>query len=151
MSWKALVAAVAGAVLCVPVASAAPAKHSPKLPLGLVPLQRAQLGPDAASLALQWFDFGTVSNNDAAFLAPGPVEPGKLKRLGRVTGYLLDYGIPYRGGTGVTEIKTGVDEYRTSRDAEKALPFWRKQDGYGAKSVRQLGVHLTFTRRSRQA
>jgi hypothetical protein len=146
MSWKALVAVVAGAVLCVPAATAASAKHSPRLPLALVPLQRAQLGPDAASLPLQWFDFGTVSNDDAAFMAPGPVEPQKLRRLGRVTGYLLDYGIPYRGGTGVTEIKTGVDEYRTSRDAEKALPFWRRQDGFGAKSARQLGVHLKFTR-----
>jgi hypothetical protein len=146
VSWKTLVAVLAGAVLCVPVAAAAPAKHSPKLPLALVPLQQAQLGPAAASLTLQWFDFGTVSNNAAAFMAPGPVEPQKLKRLGRVTGYLLDYGIPYRGGTGLTEIKTGVDEYRTRRDAEKALPFWRKQDGYGAKSARQLGVHLTFTR-----
>jgi hypothetical protein len=142
--WRALVAVVVGAILCAPVASAASGKHSPRLRLPLVPLQQAQFGPVGASLALQWFDSGSVSNNAAAFNAPGPADPKKLKKMGRVTGYLLDYGIAYSGGTGVTEIKTGVDEYRTSPDATKALPFWRKQDTYGARSFRQLGVNLTF-------
>jgi hypothetical protein len=135
---------VVGAILCVPVASAASEKHSPKLRLALVPLQQAQLGPDGASLALQWFDSGPVSNSQAAFFAQGPVDPRKLKKLGRVTGYLLDYGVAYSGGTGVTQIKTDVDEYRTSREATKALPFWRKQDTYGARSYRQLGVDVAF-------
>lgn len=138
MRWKILAVALVVAALTVPVASAAPAKHAPKrkLRLALVPPQEAPGG----SLALQWFDSGTVSNNEAAFNAAGAVSPKQLKKLGRVTGYLLDYGNEFSGGPGVTEIKTGVDEYRTAKDAKKALPFWRKQDTLGVRSYKQLGV-----------
>jgi hypothetical protein len=127
-------------------AAASHGKHVPRLRLSLVPLQTTQLGPDNAALPLQWFDSGSVSNDDAAFNAPVFVSPKKLERLGRVTGYLLDYGLSFSGGTGVTEIKTGVDEYRSSPDAKHALAFWEKQDSAGARSLSQLGIDVTFQR-----
>lgn len=44
-------------------------------------------------------------------------------------GYSLDYGDPYTGASGVTEIRTAVDEYKTSTDAKRGLAFWRKDAG----------------------
>ncbi|HJU37078.1 MAG TPA: hypothetical protein VJ716_06655 [Gaiellaceae bacterium] len=131
MSWKILVAALVGAIVCVPTAAAASAKkHPPKLRLALVPLQTAQLGPDGASLPLE-FDSGTVPDRDA-----GP----SLKKLGRVSGYLLDYGNPESGGPGVTSIETQVERFRTPAKAKKGLKYWKRTDTLVPLVYRAIGV-----------
>jgi len=131
VSWKILVAAVVGAILCAPAASAASvAKHPAKVRLSLVPLQTAQLGAGGASLPIQ-FDSGTVSNQDV-----GP----SAKKLGRLGGYVLDYGDPYLGGAGVTGIATQVERFRTHADAKKGLKFWKKNDKSTAAIYRLIGV-----------
>lgn len=76
-----MVALVAAAAV-VPAAAASHKKHARHVRLSLVPLQTAQLGPAEASLPIG-FDSGWVSNGLA---------PPSLKKLGRVNGYLLDYG-----------------------------------------------------------
>jgi hypothetical protein len=76
-------------------------------------------------------DSGTVSNRDA--------QP-PLTKLGRVGGYLLDYGNPYSGGAGVTSIQTQVERYRTPVGAKKALKFWKAFDELEAANSHQIGV-----------
>jgi hypothetical protein len=49
-----------------------------------------------------------------------------LTTLGRIRGRALDYGLGASGGAGVTEVWTGVDEYKTSADARKGLAFWKE-------------------------
>lgn len=130
VSWKILVAALVGAVLCAPAAAATSAKHPPKLRLALVPLQTAQLGPDGASLPLE-FDSGTVPNGEA-----GP----PLKKLGRLGGYVLDYGNPESGGTGVTSIETQVERFRTPAKAKRGLEYWKRNDTLVPRLYQELGV-----------
>ena len=38
------------------------------------------------------------------------------------------YGDRYSGRSGVTEVTTGVDEYKTAGDAKRGLTFWKKDD-----------------------
>jgi hypothetical protein len=125
-----LVVAVAAAILSGSAASAASAKHAPKIRLPLVPLQTAQLGPAGASLPIE-FDSGPVRNGDG---------PSRLKKLGRLSGYLLDYGDAYLGGAGVTSIATQVERFRTTSGAKKGLKFWKKEDKSTAVLYRQIGV-----------
>lgn len=102
-------------------------KLRPHVKLALLPLPQSALGAAGASLLLQWQDSGPVTNGDAGARAnASDVFPKQLKKLGRVGGYSLDYGDPYTGASGVTEIKTAVDEYRTAADAKRGLVFWRK-------------------------
>lgn len=115
----ALVAAVA-----VPTASG---KASPAVKVAVLPLPKAALGSAASSLALA-HDSGVVSNLDAALHSLGGATPLTFKKFGRITGYALDYGIASSGGTGVTEVWTSVDEYKTSAGAKKGLAFWKKDD-----------------------
>jgi hypothetical protein len=128
----ALVAAVA-----VPAASA----QSSAVKLSLLPLQKAQLGA-AKSLPLQ-HDSGVVSNADAAERSLGPASAGDLKKLGRVTGYGLDYGIGASGGSGVTEVWTSADQYKTAADAKKGLAYWKKSDPKVAGILNQGGFAVT--------
>ena len=37
----------------------------------------------------------------------------RLKGLGRISGYLLDYGTPFSDSPAVSEIQTEVERYRT--------------------------------------
>jgi len=124
-----LLAAIAGAALCASSASAA-AGHAPKLRLPLVPLQTAQLGPAGASLPIQ-FDSGPVANRDG---------PPQLKKLGRLSGYLLDYGDPYLGGAGVTSIATEIERFRTNSGAKKGVRFWKKNEQLVAGLYQSIGL-----------
>jgi hypothetical protein len=135
---------VVGLLVSAVFAPAAMAAHRPKprVRLPLLPLPRAALGAEGASLQLQWQDSGAVANEDAAAGANGNVTPQRLKKLGRVLGYSLDYGDPFTGALGVTEIKTSVDEYKTAADATRGLAFWRKD---GAKISALAEGNFTLT------
>lgn len=117
-----LCAALAAAVL-VPTAFAG---RSHSVTLALVPLQRSALGPGAAGLSLAR-DSGSVSNASAASHTPDAT-PGTLKKLGRLGGYALEYGNAFTGAAGLTDVRTGIDRYKTAADARKALAFWQKED-----------------------
>jgi hypothetical protein len=119
-----LLGATLVAAVLVPAASA---RSAPHVKLALVALPKSALGPAAHSLALA-HDSGAVSNAEAAnsaFLATTTT----LKSLGRVTGSTLDYGDPYSGKAGITAVQTGVDRYRTGKDAKRGLAFWKDDDG----------------------
>jgi len=126
-----LLAALVVAATIVP--AAASGSHGTQtqrhLRLSLVPLQTSQLGPAGASLPIE-FDSGTVSNRNA----------GAPQNLGRVSGYLLDYGDPYSGGAGVTSIQTQVERFRTSGGAKKDLRFWRESDKLQGPLYRAIGI-----------
>jgi hypothetical protein len=119
-------AALAAAIL-VPAASA---KSTPRIKLSLIPLPKGSLGPAARGLTLAQ-DSGILKNSDV---------PAGFKKLGRITGYLLDYGDPYRGGTGVTAIETDVNTYRTARGAKRGVPLGRKEDAAGVASLKDAGL-----------
>ena len=120
--------AVLAAVVLVPTAGAA-RTPKPHVSLPLLPLPQSALGAAGASLPLQWQDSGLVTNEDAALGANGRVATWQVKKLGRVSGYTLDYGDPFTGAAGVTEIKTSVDDYKTAADATRGLAFWHRDGG----------------------
>lgn len=128
-----LVLALVAAVALVPAAAAASHKRHHRLRIELVPLRTAQLGAAGASLPIQ-FDSGKVGN--------GAVESA-LKKLGRVSGYQLDYGDSISGGAGVTSIATQVEQFRTATGAKKALKFWKKNDEQAAAFYRRIGVQVS--------
>jgi hypothetical protein len=41
---------------------------------------------------------------------------------------VLEYGNAFTGAAGVTDVHTGIDQYKTAADARRALAFWKKQD-----------------------
>jgi hypothetical protein len=118
-------------------------KSSARVKLSLLPLPAWSLGPAARSLPLEG-DSGTVvaRSNDCGrgcvhkiVTEAGPVVPNNpwmtatdLKKLGLVTGYGLEYGNAESGSTGVTQVWTRVDKYKTSADAGKGLAFWKRWD-----------------------
>jgi hypothetical protein len=115
----ALVAILAGAAL-VPVTAASAAHRPARIQLARVPLQKAQLGPAGASFAL---NYGSGSISDigvVVFTSSGSARSSGASRdpLG---GYVLDYGDPYTGGAGVTEIRSSVEAFRTRADARLEL------------------------------
>ncbi len=134
----ALVAAFVAAVL-LPVAAASGASQ---LKLALLPLPRAALGQDGHALSLAP-DSGSDSNAHSASHAIGNVTAAQLKRLGRISGYLLDYGTPFSDSPGVSEIETEVEHYRTAAAAHTGLGFWRKQE-LDVRPLKALGLHVTF-------
>jgi hypothetical protein len=131
-----LMAAFVAAVL-VPVASA-----SPQLKLALLPLPKAELGAAGHSLSLA-ADSGVDSNAHSASQSSGNVTAARLKRLGRVSGYLLDYGTPFSESRGVSEIATEVERYRTPAAARRGLSFGRKQE-LDVRQLKQLGLDVSF-------
>jgi hypothetical protein len=134
----AVVAALAAAAL-VPAAAAGSAPH---VQLAIVPLPKSELGAAGRPLRLAR-DSGVVSNVEAASEATGKVTVRRLKRLGRVTGYLLDYGNPFGNGGGVHQIQTEIDEYRTVADARHGLAFWRR-DELKASQLKKFGIDATL-------
>src|SRR5262249_43365958 len=112
---RAFVLAALVAAVLVPCTSASSASQ---IELAVVPPPKAPLGPAVHSLPLA-HDSGGVSNAEAANEANGMVTAAQLKALGRVGGYLLDYGNPFGSSAGVSEIQTEVDRYRTAADARK--------------------------------
>lgn len=117
-----LVAALAAAVALVSAASASAAR----VKLSLIPLPKAALGSSAHGLALA-HDSGVISNAAAANRT-ADASPGTFKKLGRVTGYALDYGSAYSGAAGITDVRTTIEQYKTSAGAKRGLAFWRKED-----------------------
>jgi hypothetical protein len=117
------VVALAAAVLVVPGASAA---HTPRVKLAVVSLPKSALGAVGRSLAPSR-DSGVV-NNAQASSSSVTGKPNTFDKLGRITGYALTYGDRYSGRSGVTEISTGVDEYKTWAAARRGFAFWRKDD-----------------------
>ncbi len=100
--------------------------------LALMPLPKSALGTAALSLPLDQ-DSGVVSNADAARNADGPrVTAARLSRLGRITGYTLDYddaaGRALVARHGLLQVQTGVDLYRSPAAAGAGLAFWRRDD-----------------------
>ena len=123
--WKGFAVAALLAAVLVPTASA----KSPAVKMALLPLQKVQLGEAGESLALQ-ADSGAISNARAAANSFTAQSVKTFKKMGRVTGYTLDYGVGSSGHSGVTEIRTQVDQYRTPADAKKGLAFWKKDDSW---------------------
>lgn len=115
-------AALVAAVL----APTAFAGHRHAVKLALVPLPKSAIGPAAGSFSLA-HDSGRVSNANAAAHTPDAT-PKTFKRLGRVTGYALEYGNAFSGGTGITDVRTSIEEYKSKAGARRALAFWQKED-----------------------
>jgi hypothetical protein len=134
----ALVAAFVAAVL-LPVAAAS---GSSQVKLALLPLPKAALGQSGRSLSLAP-DSGVDSNAHSASQATGNVTAARLKRLGRISGYLLDYGTPFSDSPGVSEIQTEVERYRTPAAALEGLGFWRNQE-LDVRALKQFGLHVSF-------
>jgi hypothetical protein len=117
--------------------------------LALMPLPKSHLPSSAGSLPLDQ-QSGVVTNNDAAGQATGNVTAAALTRLGRLTGYELDYTdnsfSALTKGKGLLGIETGVDLYRNARAAKKGMAFWHEDEtdfaglkGSGVKvSVKQV-------------
>lgn len=137
MVRRVLAAAAVVAAVLVPVASA-----SPQLKLSLLPLPSTELGPAGRSLSLAP-DSGVDSNAHAASQSTGNVTATQLARIGRVSGYLLDYGTPFTDSRGVSEIQTEVERYRTPAAARKSLGFWRKQE-LDVRALKQFGLDVSF-------
>jgi hypothetical protein len=133
-----VVAALAGLLLA-PLASAASAA---KVQLALVPVPKAELVAAAHSLPLAR-DSGPVSNPLAASESSGDVTAKRLNKLGRVGGYLLDYGNPFGDSPGFREIQTEIDRYRSTAAARKGLAFWRR-DELSNTDLKKLGLNFSL-------
>jgi hypothetical protein len=141
LSLKLTAAAAVFAVVFVPAVSA---KSSVRVKLSVLPLPKSAIGPAARSLPLERAGSGVLTNGgssgvDKIDVAGMSVTPNRsfghtfastqyLEKLGRIRGYVLDYGLGASGGAGVTEVRTGVDEYRTRADAKQALELWKRFD-----------------------
>jgi len=115
-------AALAAAVLV----AAASASRSHNLKLAIVPLPKSAIGSAAQSFSVAR-DSGPVSNAEAA-AHTAHASKATIKKLGRVGGYVLEYGNAFTGATGVTDVHTGIDRYKTAGDARRSLVFWKNQD-----------------------
>ena len=73
------------------------------------------------------YSSGKVSNANAAAHTPDAT-PKTLKKLGRLTGYGLEYGNAFTGAAGITDVRTSIEQYKTAADARRALAFWKKED-----------------------
>jgi len=125
------------------VATASGASSAPSL--ALMPLARAQLGPAARALPLDPYS-GVQTNADATRNATGRVTVAQLTRLGRLTGYALDYddsaGHALDAGHGLLEVTTEVDRYRSAAAARAGVAFWRRDDADLAP-LRSAGIAVT--------
>lgn len=128
---RSLLAATAlAAVVLVPTASAG---HVRSAKLSLIPLPRSSLGSAARGMTLAQ-DSGVRPNS--------AVSPG-FELVGRISGYLLDYGDAFRGGAGVTAIESAVNKYRSARGAKRAVAFARTQDAAGVAALNDAGLAFT--------
>ena len=120
---KVLLGAALAAAVLVPSAFAS---HRHTVKLARVPLPKSALGPAAASFSLA-HDSGPVSNADAA-AHTSDATAKTFKKLGRMTGYGLEYGNAFTGAAGVTDVRTSVEVYKTASGARRALVLWKKED-----------------------
>jgi hypothetical protein len=118
-----VIAALAAAVVLVPAASA---QTAARIRISLIPLPKSALGASAHALALA-HDSGVISNTGAANRT-ADASTVTFRKLGRVSGYALDYGDAYSGAAGITDVRTTIEEYKTPADARRGLAFWRKED-----------------------
>jgi hypothetical protein len=139
MRTRVLLVVALGALWLVPFGSGA---SSPSVNMALVPVPKSALGAAGHSLPLAR-DSGAVSNALAASESSGDVTPTRLKKLGRVGGYLLDYGNPFVDSPGVREIQTEIDRYRSTADARKGLAFWRR-DELDNTRLNKLGLDFSL-------
>jgi hypothetical protein len=122
-AWGLFIAVVgAAAVIVVP---AAPAAATAGVQLALLPLPAASLGAPVSGLAVA-HDSGVVSNAAAA-AQTSDATASTLAKLGRVTGYALDYGYPASGAQGIADVTTSVEQYKTALDAKHGLAFWKTE------------------------
>ena len=135
-----LAAIVAGAAL-VPAATASAHSHA-RIRLALVPLQAAQLGRAGRSLALSYGSGPTSSGTGVVLVSGAPRRVGADGGI-PTGGYVLDYGDPYTGSTGVTEIRSAVEEYKTPADAKKGLTAARFEDRFLKVFLGSPSVHVT--------
>jgi hypothetical protein len=120
-----LAAAVAVfALLLVPVASAS---GTAAAQFRLVPLPASSIGASAQGLALAPSPNSGVISNTLAAMETTDATASTFTKLGRVTGYALDYGYPTSGAAGITDVTTGVEQYKTTGDAPHGLAFWKKE------------------------
>jgi opacity protein-like surface antigen len=120
---KVLLVAVLAAAVLVPAASA---KSAARVKISLIPLPKSALGSSAHGLVLA-HDSGVISNTGAANRT-ADASAVTFKKLGRVSGYALDYGDAYSGAAGITDVRTTIEQYKTPADAKRGLAFWRKED-----------------------
>ena len=93
--------------------------------LALIPLPKSAIGSAAQPFALA-YDSGDISN--ACRGQSHRRDAGTFKKLGRVSGYALEYGNAFTGAAGVTDVRTSIEQYKTAADARRALAFWKKED-----------------------
>lgn len=131
-----LVGAALVAAVLVPAASASGAH---RVNLALVPLPRSIIGAPGRGFAVAP-NSGVVSNAAAAASTPDGTA-ATFGRLGRQTGYVLEYGNAFTGAPGITDVHNGIERYKTARDARRGLAFWRKEDSkLGALDQPGFGV-----------
>jgi hypothetical protein len=137
-----LVAILAGVAL-VPAATASTGSRAPQIRLGLVPLQTPQLGPAGASLVLN-YDSGPISSDGSVSsnYSGGVIILGNGGPTGLIGGHVLDYGDPFTGSAGVTEIRSSVEEFKTRADAKRDLALSRLQDRFLAVFLGSPFVHV---------
>jgi len=137
--WKCLVGVALMAVVVVP-AAAAEKRPTRQVRLSLVPLQAAQIGGGPGKGLRLAHDSGPVSNAAAANMSFTGSRSG-FKRLGRVSGYALDYGDAFSCASSLTtQIQTYVEQYKTVADAKRGLAFWKRDDA----QVQSLNVESGF-------
>jgi hypothetical protein len=120
---KILAAAALATVILVPSAAGS---TSARVKLALIPLPKSVIGSVAKPLQLSHFS-GVVSNAAAAAKSvDGTTDT--FNNLGRLSGYELEYGVAASGRSGVTQVLTGVEKYKTATAAKRGLAFWKKDD-----------------------
>lgn len=99
--------------------------------LALMPLPLGSLDPAARALPLSP-DSGVQSNSDAASNTNARTTAQTFVRLGRLSGYSLDYSDPGAGaiskGHGLIEVNSEVDLYRDAKSVAGGLEFMQKDD-----------------------
>jgi hypothetical protein len=142
MVTRAIRPGLLGATLAAAMFSpAASASSTHRVKLSLVPLPKSALGTAGKSLALT-HDAGVVSNAGAASNSESGTT-STFKNLGRITGYDLTYGHPFTGGTAITQIASGIEQYKTAAGAKKGLAFWRKDDAQ-ITMLQQYGIAVAL-------
>lgn len=120
---KTLAAAALATVILTPPAAGS---TSAQVKLAVIPLPQKVIGSVAKGLQLSYFS-GPISNSRVVdFSMNGSKKT--FQKLGRITGYQLDYGVAESGGSGVTAVLTGVERYKTSTGARRAFAFWKRDD-----------------------
>ena len=140
------VAAAVAAVVAI-VGPGAVAGGSLQSRLALMPLPKPELGQSAALLPLAR-DSGVETNAQAVDnTSSTTMTAAGFAKLGRITGYTLDYddagGAALGVGHGLLEVQTGVELYRSAADAARGLAFWRN-DEIAATHLKISGVKVSL-------